>query len=116
MAPALLIALGLLAAAPAGEAPSPGRTAALAESRHAGPIAKAPDDVDDGDIPPGAPSDDYGFVAWCYGALSESLTIYDQVKPDLKAIDEMFGTSVQEPEPYMSDIAAERVALKRFGS
>src|SRR5581483_61441 len=46
------------------------------------------------DIPPGAPTDDYGFVAWCYGALGEYLDIYQTIKPELKDIDKRFGSSV----------------------
>ena len=70
---------------------------------------------DDG-IPPGAPTDDYGLVAWCYGALGEYLSIYDEIKPDLKAIDKMFGSPVVEAEPYHEDMAAARLAEKRFGA
>lgn len=49
---------------------------APAEAR---PVYEAP-------IPPGAPTDDYGLVAWCYGALSGHMAMYDQVKPDLDAL------------------------------
>lgn len=121
MVPAALIALSLLAAEPAAQPPaaSPAAHAPLRAGPHAVAAAvseSADADADAGDIPPGAPTDDYGFVAWCYGALGEYLTIYDQVVPDLKDIDKMFGTSVQEDMPYTADVAAERVALKRFGS
>jgi hypothetical protein len=114
MTPALLAAIALLANAPVDAA------AAHAPAKH-GPHAVAAavaegDADDDGDIPAGAPTDDYGFTAWCYGALGEYLTIYDTVVPDLKDIDKMFGTSVQEDEPYSADVAAERDALKRFGA
>jgi len=68
------------------------------------------------DIPPGAPSDDYGLVGWCYGALGEYLSIYDDIKPDLKAIDKMFGTPVVEAEPYHEDMAEARKAEKRFAA
>lgn len=58
-------------------------------------------------LPPGAPTDDYPLTAWCYGAMSEYLDIYERVKPDLRAIDKTFGTSVKnEAEPYSSDMAA----------
>jgi hypothetical protein len=70
---------------------------------------------DDNDIPANAPKDDYGFVGWCYGALDEYLSIYEQVKPDLKDIDKLFGSPVVEDEPYSQDIAEDRKALKRFG-
>jgi hypothetical protein len=64
-------------------------------------------------LPPGAPTQPYELSAWCYGALSEYLDIYDRVKPDLRAIDKMFGSSVKnEAEPYHDDIAAARVELK----
>ncbi|HTX49848.1 MAG TPA: hypothetical protein VME40_10710 [Caulobacteraceae bacterium] len=74
--------------------------------------------TDDGDgepLPPGAPTDSYELSAWCYGALGEYLAIYEKVKPDLRDIDRMFGTSVVEAEPYQSDMAAYRVELKLIG-
>ena len=64
-------------------------------------------------LPPGAPTGEYELSAWCYGALSEYLDIYQRVKPDLKDIDRMFGTSVKnEAEPYSADMAAARQELK----
>lgn len=73
--------------------------------------------ADEGEpLPQGAPTEPYLLAAWCYGAMSEYLTIYDTVKPDLKDIDRLFGTSVKnEPEPYASDIAAARDELKVLG-
>jgi hypothetical protein len=38
------------------------------------------------------------------------------VKPDLRDIDHMFGTSVVEDEPYHSDMAAARDELKMIGA
>jgi hypothetical protein len=120
MVPAILIAFSLLAAQPAAQPPSDAQAIELPAASGPAAVAAAVSDTapdeDEGDIPPGAPSDDYGFVAWCYGALSEYLAIYQQVIPDLKDIDKMFGTSVQEDEPYTADVAAERDALKRFGA
>jgi hypothetical protein len=37
-------------------------------------------------IPAGAPSDDYGFVNWCTGALSGHMALYTQVKPELDSL------------------------------
>jgi hypothetical protein len=89
--PALLLALTLMAADPAPQA------------------AGEP-------LPPGAPSAEYPLAAWCYGALSEYLDVYDRVKPDLVKIDKMFGTSEpKEREPYAHDMAAARVELKVLG-
>jgi hypothetical protein len=104
---AALLALTLLASGPA--APDPiGNLVDQTAPRS----AAAPDD----DVPAGAPTDPYGFVAWCYGALGEYLEIYDGIKPELKDIDKRFGTSVVESEPYMTDVAEEKVALKRFAA
>ncbi|HLY81239.1 MAG TPA: hypothetical protein VKQ70_17810 [Caulobacteraceae bacterium] len=67
-------------------------------------------------LPPGAPTDSYQLSAWCYGALDEYLAIYERVKPDLRDIDHMFGTSVVEDEPYHSDMAAARVEEKMIAA
>ena len=67
-------------------------------------------------LPPGAPTDSYQLSAWCYGALDEYLAVYQRVKPDLRDIDHMFGTSVVEDEPYHSDMDAARVELKLIGA
>lgn len=76
--------------------------------------AAVPPAVEDAEpLPAGAPTEDYPLSAWCYGALDEYLIIYDRVKPDLKAIDRMFGSSVKnEAEPYASDMAAAHDELK----
>jgi hypothetical protein len=43
--------------------------------------------VDAADIPAGAPTDDYGFVAWCHGALNGHMELYEQVKPQLAELE-----------------------------
>ena len=64
-------------------------------------------------LPPGAPTADYELTAWCFGAMSEYLQVYDQVKPELRDIDKLFGTSVKgEKDPYHQDMAAARDELK----
>src|SRR5665213_2535684 len=64
-------------------------------------------------LPPGAPTQPYELTAWCYGAMSEYLDIYERVKPDLRAIDKAFGSSVKnEKDPYSADMAAAHVELK----
>jgi hypothetical protein len=77
--------------------------------------APPPDNGGGEPLPPGAPTDSYQLSAWCYGALDEYLGVYEKVKPDLRDIDHMFGTSVVEDEPYHSDMAAARVELKLIG-
>jgi hypothetical protein len=94
---ALMLADAPSAAAPVAEAPGP--PAATGEP-----------------LPPGAPTDSYQLSAWCYGALDEYLGIYEKVKPDLRDIDHMFGTSVVEDEPYHSDMAAARVEEKMIAN
>ncbi len=64
-------------------------------------------------LPPGAPTQPYELAAWCFGAMSEYLDIYDKVKPDLRDIDKLFGSEVKnEKDPYTQDIAAAREELK----
>ncbi|HEY3799157.1 MAG TPA: hypothetical protein VGL58_12455 [Caulobacteraceae bacterium] len=76
----------------------------------------APSDQGGGEpLPPGAPTQPYELSAWCFGALGEYLAIYEHVKPELRDIDKMFGTSVVEDEPYQSDMAAYRIELKMLG-
>jgi hypothetical protein len=48
--------------------------------------AAAPKAAPEEPVPPGAPSDDYGFVSWCTGALSGHMALYQQVKPELDAL------------------------------
>ncbi len=72
---ASVLALVLAAAEPPAPA-DPG--AAGASAAAAGPA--------DADIPSGAPSDDYGFVAWCHGALSGHMELYSLVKPELDKV------------------------------
>ena len=62
-----LFALALLAADP--------QTAPLGPSKPA-PALEEP-------FPVGAPTDDYDFVSWCYGALSGHMDLYTIVKPEL---------------------------------
>jgi len=107
MAKAALLALSVFALA--SQAPVP----ALAAPQ---PATIAIQDQENEDIPPGAPTDDYGFVAWCYGALDESLSVYSTVLPDLKDIDARFGSPVKEATPYAEDIVDEHKALKRFAA
>ena len=40
----------------------------------------------DPEIPSSAPTDDYGFVAWCHGALSGHMELNDRVKPELEKV------------------------------
>ena len=50
--------------------------------------------ADDEPLPAGAPSDDYGFVAWCHGALKGHMDLFEVVKPTLNAL--------PDPDPKMT--------------
>ena len=63
MSLALMLALSLMTANPG--APS----AAYLRTQPSDQAQPAP--VETEDVPPGAPTDDYGFVSWCYGATDE---------------------------------------------
>ena len=54
--------------------------AAEAAAPAAQPAAEAP-------MPTGAPTEDYPFVAWCYGVLSGYLDLHDQVMPEVTRIE-----------------------------
>lgn len=68
-------------------------------------------------LPPGVPTDPYELTGWCYGALGQYLQVYEVVIPDLRDIDRMYGSSVQnEAQPYAEDVAEARQALRRFAA
>jgi hypothetical protein len=68
-------------------------------------------------LPANAPKDPYELSAWCYGALDQYLYIYENIIPQLKAIDAEFGSSVKnEARPYAADMAAAHDELKMLGS
>lgn len=105
MAPALLLALSLLAADPV-------TTPAANGAPPRAPSAAAPAQPGE-PLPAGAPTGDYELAAWCYGAMSEYLDIYERVKPDLRQIDKLFGSSVKnEAQPYAADMKAAHAELR----
>jgi hypothetical protein len=59
---------------------------------------------EDGDIPKGAPEADYDFVAWCHGALTGHMALYDLVKPELQ--------SIERPEEVAEDEKADADQMK----
>ncbi len=90
---AFMFALALMAAEPPAAAPK------------ATPAAKAPRTVPEDPVPPGAPSDDYGLVNWCTGALAGHMMLYRQVKPELDAL----------PDPRPQESTALDVAQTQAG-
>ncbi|HEX6860496.1 MAG TPA: hypothetical protein VF138_09915 [Caulobacteraceae bacterium] len=77
MAPALLIALALLAADG-----SAGAAAAMAPPLQGGLAT--------------APSDDYGYVGWCYGAVAGYVDLYDTAMPEVERIERAWPTPSTE--------------------
>ncbi len=58
-------------------------TSADAEVRAAAAAEGAP-------FPPGAPTDDYGFVGWCHGALSQHMALRATAWPEVERIERQF--------------------------
>ncbi len=69
-------------------------------------------------IPPGAPADDYGLVAWCYGALNGHMSLYDKVIPDVQRIEteiaKIPGAPPADMDSYKTQKAAGKDTLKQF--
>ncbi|MES2341003.1 MAG: hypothetical protein V4597_04950 [Pseudomonadota bacterium] len=82
---ALIAALALFAAAePAAGAPAPAELTL----------------TEDMPYPAGAPRDDYGLVAWCYGALRGYVDLHDQMMPDVTDIEK---TPPVNPETTLAE-------------
>lgn len=78
---ATVFALALQAAGPQAAPPGAAAAPATAASKKT-PAQMAFDEP----LPPGAPADDYEFVAWCHGALSGHLELFKTVQKDLNAL------------------------------
>lgn len=96
---ALFLALALAAADPA-------------------PAAEASAEAEAPRMPVGAPSDDYGLVGWCYGALGGYLDLYDEVMPEVTRIETTWrrpGSNLAEDLKVYADMRKEgRSNLKLF--
>jgi hypothetical protein len=92
---ALLSSLALLASGPShlllAQADAAPPSQAPVSTTNGGSSADA-DAVLDGDdpFPTGAPTDDYGFMGWCYGALAGHMALYDKVLPQVRRIEGEF--------------------------
>jgi regulator of protease activity HflC (stomatin/prohibitin superfamily) len=106
MIPALLFALVLAQAqdpvATAPKAPSPSSS-----------VASSPA-ADESDVPKGAPTDDYGLVAWCRGALTGHMALYKLVKPELKSM-ERPGEVASDEKSDEAQMEAGREYLALYG-
>ncbi|HEX2560220.1 hypothetical protein [Phenylobacterium sp.] len=106
MKSALFLALALFLAdeAPAQSVGGAGAEPTAAESKY----------------PPGAPRDDYGLVAWCYGALGGYLELHDDVMPEVTRIESTFrapGRTLEEDLKVYSDMQRDgRRQMKLFAA
>jgi hypothetical protein len=64
-------------------------------------------------IPPGAPDDDYGLVAWCEGALTGHMALFPVVKPELDRM-EQTGDKAKDAEMDAEQMAAGREYLELY--
>jgi len=101
MATAFLLALALLAQdAPVSTAPT-----ASAPPPRTQPVATAP-------------TDDYGYVGWCYGALGGYVELYDKVMPEVTRIEKTFPgpdgfNAAMKEYPAMRDQAKKDLVVYR---
>ncbi len=106
MIPLALAVSLFLADGPAAEAATPASASAPAEAPAQPPI------------PAGAPTDDYQFVAWCFGALSGYVDLHDQVMPEVTRIESTWrrpGSSLADDlKVYEVQRKQARADLRRF--
>ena len=104
MAPILPLLLSLMLIQEAAPAETPAPAAAPTEVEYP--------------IPPGAPEDDYGLVAWCYGALDGHMKLYDKVLPEITRIEteiaKIPGAPPADMQAYKDQRAAGKDTLKLF--
>ncbi|MET0272098.1 MAG: hypothetical protein ABW360_03825 [Phenylobacterium sp.] len=98
----LVLLLAFLAQDPAAAAPAAAPAPAEAPSAY----------------PPGAPREDYPFVAWCYGALRGYLDMHDEVMPEVTRIETTYrrpGSNLAaDLKVYADQQRDAQVDLKRF--
>lgn len=58
-------------------------------------------------FPTGAPTDDYGFMAWCYGALAGHVALYDKVLPEVRRIEGEFPDAGEPLDKVMDGYKAQ---------
>ena len=102
----LLVALAALGVAASATLPAVAQDGPVATSPEA---ARPPRPAQPSEPPPtpapapvlgqsaaSAPTDDYGYVAWCYGAVSGYVDLYDTAMPEVTRIERAFPTPSTE--------------------
>jgi hypothetical protein len=90
---------------------------ALAQAQDA-PIATQAAPKPPPETPTSAPTDDYGYVAWCYGAVGGYVAQYDKAMPEVARIERAFPTPSTEENiakvyPEQRDAAKASLILYR---
>lgn len=83
---------------------------ALALFAQDGPVQTAPGEYA---APAGAPTDDFGLVAWCYGSLSRWMDLRDRVMPEVRRIEGVItrpGSSLEEDMRAYDELQAQAQA------
>ncbi len=98
---ALLSSLALMASSPSAILLAQADAPPIANSTASQDRQADADAVANGEepYPSGAPTDEYGFMAWCYGALATHLALYDTVLPEVRRIEGEFpdaGTTLDK--------------------
>lgn len=75
------------------------------------PPAPAVDPVAEEPLPAGAPSDDYGLVNWCTGALAGHMQLYTLVKPELDSLPDSKPKETQVLDAEQMKAGQEYLAL-----
>ena len=113
---ALLSSFALLAAGPSGlqlaqadTSPPASAEAPVTTSKITPDVQANADAVARGEdpFPSGAPTDDYGFMAWCYGALSGHVALYDTTLPEVRRIEAEFPEPGRTIDQVMADYDAQ---------
>ncbi len=123
---ALLASLALLAAPPHAlqlaqvDAPPTAADAPLATTNATAETQARADAMARGEtpFPAGAPTDDYGLMGWCLGALSGHVGLYDRVLPEVRRIEGEFPEPGRSLDVVMKDYADQHAEgarlLKRY--
>ena len=105
---AFLSAFALMASAPSPMLVAQADTAPAARG-----AASAAADAED-PFPSGAPTGDYAFMGWCYGALAGHMDLYDKVLPNVRSIEAAFPDSDRSIDKVMEDYTAQHVEGRRL--
>jgi hypothetical protein len=96
------------AAPPATDAAPPAENAGAPLSTGENPADAAQADAvakGEAPFPAGAPTDDYGLVGWCYGALSGHMGLYKRAMPEVERIERAFPDPDVPIEEALKDYA-----------